>query len=510
MVFQHHTEANAADVSDEGGLVMSSPIWDPEATAALQSQAVHSFEHGIVVVNDSLRSAKVNPAAAEILGIPAGFCRIQDLLAGLETLRLRCANTSTLEVELSEILASPESRISKWLWHVEEPAMHLHLAVAPIRTQHLAGRVWVFQDVSDLFDALHTVHSLKHRLRNLLTEGDVIAFRLRRSGEFDWVSPSTMRILGFAEAAYLGCNATDHCHPEDVPLIVEKVKTLRATREAQQVAFRVKDASGKVRSLEGRIFLAHDDPENIEVIMSDVTSHIELQHLRAQVTSAASHEFKTPLAFMSTALTMMEDGILDPTSQEGREAIYRMLSASGRLARMSDTLLTLQHLEITRSIVVGDSINPGRLVEQAVFTIPIERNITIDLRDHSDDICVHLDADLLEQAVINLVDNAVRHSPTNGVVEIVTRADGRTITISVRDRGPGVEEKFRRSIFEPFVRLNRDRDGAGLGLAIVQRIAHLHRGSIDVGVPDDGIGSIFTMTLTDLGDQNDKPSSRRR
>ena len=499
MAFDDDQGASVADASSEAGMSIHTPTRDSNDFIALQNQAVQNVEHGIVVVNDTDGTAKVNPAAARILRIPSGFCSVRTFVSGLEALRLRSAHASSLATRMTELLTLPGAQISKWLWHVEEPTTHLRVSVTPVQTDTLEGHVWVFQDVSELFDALRSVHSLEHRLHQLLTVGDVIAFRLRRGGEFQWVSPSTMRMLGFNESAYLGRNATDHCHPADTPLFAEKVKTMRATGEPQHVAFRINDAAGRERSLEGRIFLAHDDHESIEAILSDVTSHVELENLRAQVTSAVSHEFKTPLAFMATALTMMEDGILDPSSHQGREAIDRMLSASKRLARMSDTLLTLQHLEITRTVVAGYAVNPGRLVERAALTVPVERQISIDIRDQTDDLLIHLDADLLEQAVINLVDNAVRHSPTDGVVEIVTRVDGDKVTITVRDFGPGVPKEFRSSIFEPFVRLHRDQGGVGLGLAIVDRIARLHHGSIEVGTPGDGVGSIFTLTLTDMG-----------
>lgn len=466
---------------------------------ALQTQAVREVEHGIVLVNESTRTAHVNPVAARILRIPDGTCRIESFRLGLGLLMQRSSNAPELEVEMYRLLASPESRISKWLWHLTDPPCHLHVSVAPLKADGIRGRVWVFHDVSELFDALRRVERLEHQLNHLLTEGDVIAFRLRRGGVFEWVSQSTVRMMGFSADEYIGRNATEFCHPGDVPMFYQTVKELRSTGRPQNIGIRVSDSGGRLRHLEGRVFLAQDDRDCLDVILSDVTSHVELEELRTKLTSVANHELKTPLAFMTTGLAMLEDGTIDASSQDGREVVDRMHSAAVRLARMSDDLLGLQKMEITRSAVAHTAVPVHETVARAVSIVLPERGISVEVGDSSNGVLRFVDPDLLQQAVINLVVNAIHHSPDNAIVDVEVMIDGDLTTITVRDRGPGVPEESRDAIFQPFVRRRGDRHGAGLGLAIVDRIAKVHRGSASVSDPDDGVGSVFVLTLNDLG-----------
>lgn len=499
MAFSSHFGADVADGSQEHPAEPQRSAWSAKITFAMQSQSVHNVAHGIVFVDVTDDTAQVNPAAACILDMPAGPCARDAFLSRLDALRLRCSNAPAIAVEMSRILANPESRLEKWLWCVTDPFSHLHLSLAPLAADGRYGQVWVFYDVSELYDALHIVQKLEHRLNRLLTEGDVIAFRLRRGGAFEWVSRSTLRMMGFEESTYLGRNATEFCHPEDTPLFVETVKILRATGRSQQIGFRVRDNFGQMRSLEGRVFLAHDDQESLEVIMSDVTSHVELQQLRARVTSAASHELRTPLAFMTNGLELLEDGTIDVSTETGREVVDRMHMAARRLARMSGDLLGLQTLEITRTAVANTPVAIFEIVHRAALTVAPERGVRVVTHDDTNAAMCYVDGDLLQQAVINLVSNAIRYSPDDSTVDVGVAVADAQVVVTVHDRGPGIPEESRSIIFQPFVRLNGDRSGAGLGLAIVHRIAQLHRGSIAVTSPNDGPGSVFTLVLHDLG-----------
>lgn len=465
----------------------------------MQNEALQQIEHGVVLVNTGSDSVKVNGAAAALLAMPSGQQPKDNFLEALIALGSRRPEGFSVEDDLRRIMESSDIRVSKWMWHLGNPSCHVNLSTYPLSANGAHGRVWVFNDVSDLFEARSSKYKLKHRLQRLLTDGDVIALRIRPGGVIDWVSPSTMRMTGFEESAYLGRNAKDFCHPGDLPGFMRIVESVRATGMPQQLAMRMTDASGHVRSLEGRIFLADDGSDCLEVIFSDVTKHVELNIQRIAVTSTVSHEFKTPLAFISSVLEMIRDETLDPTTDQGREALDRMIAASARLARMSDELLGLQRLEITRALVAHHPIRVTQHIHEVVSTLPTERNVSVVVRDLSDGGEIVVDGDLLEQAVINLLDNAIRHSPDGGVVHVEVHADEGEAMISVRDHGPGVPPNRRTEIFRPFMCIDSSRKRTGLGLAIVDRIAKLHNGSITVGDADAQGGAVFTLILREIG-----------
>jgi PAS domain S-box-containing protein len=482
--------------------------WSAENALAIQNQALHAIDHGVVLVDDTTQMARVNHVAAHWLNLPVGYCPAEDFRSKLEDLRRSASNAASLAIEMSELFGSPEGRMSSWPWHFDEASLHFHLSTAPIESETVRGRVWVFLDVSDLYQALKNVEQLEHRLEHLLTEGDVIAFRLRPGGFLEWMSPSTKRIMGYDPREFIGKHASEFCHPDDVATFRATTSRLRATGEPQMVGFRVPDAEGNVKTFEGRTFLAMDGSGAVDVVLYDISNHVEVERLRSLMVSTASHEFKTPLAFMTTGLAMIEDGTINPATDEGRDVLDRMYGASLRLARMTESLVGMQSLEITRTAVADTPISIARCVTRAAFSVPTERNVLVAVTDESGGTKRLIDQDLLEQAVINLVDNAVRQSPDEGLVDVTVKSDEDSITVIIRDRGPGIPLDVRERIFQPFVRLNDRYRGIGIGLAIVERVAALHHGSVTIHDPVDGVGSEFRLILREVGDWHDVITGR--
>lgn len=101
---------------------------------------------------------------------------------------------------------------------------------------------------------------------------------------------------------------------------------------------------------------------------------------------------------------------------------------------------------------------------------------------------------MLQRALHNLVDNALRHSERNGSVQLQARRDGEQVIISVTDHGEGIAFAQQARIFEPFVQAGRRKGGVGLGLAMAREIAHLHGGKLEV-FSRPGQGAQFYLSL---------------
>lgn len=491
-----HRTTGTLDGSEHQPRSGSSKVGTPESVFfALQRQGLLTIDHGVVVVHSESETVNVNPAAASILDLPVGQSSVVDFQSALDKLSRLTADAQSIQDQLKLLDDSPDARISKWLWHLPELATHMYVSVVPLDGGDVHGHIWVFQDVSELFNALHNVHRLELQLRQLLTEGDVLAARVRRDGVFEWVSPSTKRMLGFEDTDLVGLNTADFIHRDDRSKFLAMVRRLIQTGEPQSLGVRLRDAHGRIRHVEGRMFHAAGESDSIDTIVSDVTSRVELEELRATVTSVASHELKAPLAFMSTGLALLEAGTIDATTEQGRDIVDRMHTAADRLARMTDDLLGLQRLQLTRSAVVDNPIAVFGIVEKAAHSVQSERGIEVNVHDESHGASQLIDGDLVQQAIVNLVSNAIRHAPDHSVVDVVVGVRDDEVKITVRDRGPGIPLASRDKMFLPFVQLESDRRGSGLGLAIVKRIAHLHRGEIRMDDPEVGPGSIFTLIL---------------
>ncbi len=216
--------------------------------------------------------------------------------------------------------------------------------------------------------------------------------------------------------------------------------------------------------------------------------------------ATVSHELRTPLTSIQGYLGLMSGGAFGELSEEARDAIAVSVRNAARLGELIDDLLDLQQLEagvmsfdLTDTAiadVLRECVEQGRGYAGG-------RDISIELAD-APDARVHADPERLQQAIGNLVSNAVKFSPPGGTVRVAaTVADGR-VRVSVADDGPGIPEAFRDRIFQRFARADdrdaRDVGGTGLGLNIARGIVQRHGGRISFDTATER-GTTFYVDL---------------
>ena len=223
--------------------------------------------------------------------------------------------------------------------------------------------------------------------------------------------------------------------------------------------------------------------------------HESLVHERT-LTADAAHELRNPLAAMR-----LQAQIARRSKQraETNRALTELLTATDRAARMVDSILALARLDARTGVSIGDGdVQIGNLVQMIVseFTATAElRGIRITTSINECNVLG--DEDALAIALRNLLNNALRFARTSVVVN-ATHGQER-VTVTVRDDGPGFSEESKRRAFHRFFRgleVGRTSDGAGLGLALVLRVAQLHEGSVEL-VPgiEGGAGVAIHLPL---------------
>ena len=198
----------------------------------------------------------------------------------------------------------------------------------------------------------------------------------------------------------------------------------------------------------------------------------------------ASHELRTPLANLKAELDLALRR--SRTLEELEAALRSAADETDRLVRLAEDLLVLARAKGGRLPVRREEVDAGALVRDIVHTFDgraSQRSVGLD-RHAGDGVRANLDPLRVRQALGNLLDNALRHTPPGGRVAVgLARLDGE-IAISVADGGPGFTPEFLDDAFEPFSRDDparvRTDGGAGLGLAIVRAIADAHSGSVDL------------------------------
>ncbi len=237
------------------------------------------------------------------------------------------------------------------------------------------------------------------------------------------------------------------------------------------------------------------------IVLGDVTEFRLLERLRRDFVANVSHELKTPIASIKGFVETLLDGALDDRGDAVR-FLNIVAGQADRLNSIIEDLLSLSKIE--RSEEAADlQLEPTevrKVLEAAVNdcqTKAAER--LIDVRLTCDDrIQATANSPLLEQAVVNLLDNAIKYSEPGSAVRIVSEQSPSEVTIAVIDQGCGIESEHLPRLFERFYRVDRARSrklgGTGLGLAIVKHIVQAHRGRITVESAF-GAGSTFTIHL---------------
>lgn len=277
----------------------------------------------------------------------------------------------------------------------------------------------------------------------------------------------------------------ESCEPDDREL------TLYGTRERQIRAY-------------ANVMHLGDARTGVLIVMRDVTRIKRLESVRKDFVANVSHELRTPVTSVKGFLeTMLESG-----EEFGGQRGFLEIAArqTDRLNAIIDDLLTLSRLEQSgteRAL----SMNPCPLTEVVGNALQVcrskaeDKHIEFELR-LDDALQVRGNEPLLEQAVINLIDNAVKYSEPGKRVRVVTRTEEHAVLLEVIDQGCGIDESHLARIFERFYRVDTARSrklgGTGLGLAIVKHIAACHGGEVTVNsIP--GKGSAFTLKLPVCG-----------
>lgn len=220
---------------------------------------------------------------------------------------------------------------------------------------------------------------------------------------------------------------------------------------------------------------------------------------RSEFVSNASHELKTPLSSMKILIESLlyQDGVDEKIYKEFLSDINNEID---RLTQVISGLLTLAKTDSETEALNMDKILLSELVFKSVTALkPIanEKHISLSYTVNND-LEIECDALKVMQAVMNLVENAIKYSDPGGSVQVTLQKSGTNAAISIRDNGCGIPDKDIPYLFDRFYRVDKARargtGGSGLGLHIAQKIALLHGGNIDV-LSEEGKGSIFTLYL---------------
>lgn len=250
------------------------------------------------------------------------------------------------------------------------------------------------------------------------------------------------------------------------------------------------------------------------VVLRDVTRLKQLEDLRREFVANVSHELKTPLTSIQGFVETLLDGALHDPPQAER-FLKIIATQTQRLQNLLEDLLSLSRIE-QEAEAQQIRLEPGPIRDVLQSAMELcrpkaeEKQIRIQL-DCPEDLEAPRNPALLEQAVVNLLDNAIKYSPEGQIVHLEAGQEGQEVVIRVRDYGCGIPPEHLDRIFERFYRVDKARSrklgGTGLGLAIVKHIALAHGGRVEVQ-SQVGRGSSFFIYLPIARQVGVEPSER--
>jgi len=375
---------------------------------------------------------------------------------------------------------------------------HVETRGEPVFDDH--GRVVGFTGtVVDITDRKRIEEQLRRNeaeIRAILAAIPDMLIRVKRDGTRSFISPGNLKSYRPVECL-VGGSVYDTLPPAIAHQRMTYVEKAIETKERQVYEYEIL-IDGKLYCEEARVVAIND--EEALIVVRDITESKQLERLKAEFISVVSHELRTPLTSMQVALSLLDEQLVDPASEDGQNMVHVATAGVDRLVRLVNHILDLERLESGKLRIKKQPCNLSDLVDTAIDQMKdLANRSNVLIQTAIAPFPIHADADRLVQVLTNLLSNAIRFSPPQSTITIHADLSSPSwVQFSVQDQGRGIPGEHLESIFERFQQVDasdsREKSGTGLGLAICRNIIHQHGGHIWAD-STLGQGSTFYFTL---------------
>ncbi|MEW6121866.1 MAG: ATP-binding protein [Pseudomonadota bacterium] len=344
------------------------------------------------------------------------------------------------------------------------------------------------------------------RHRAILASAMDAIVTVNEKGEIDTANPATTRMFGWSAEELTGFPvARLFQFPDDeagrrADVLEQLVGQAADGGAAREFAGRRKDGSTlPVDVVVGR--MQSSDGNRLVAILHDISERKRAEIIKNEFVSTVSHELRTPLTSIAGSLGLLNGGAAGELPPPAKRLVSIAHENSRRLVRLVNDILDIQKMQsasmtFAREPVVMEEVARLAMEQNAGFAA--EHGVRLTLHATAADTSVVGDQDRLIQVLTNLISNAVKFSPAEGVVALSVERQEDLVRVCVQDHGTGIPESFRGSMFTRFAQADttdtRQRGGTGLGLAIVKEIVDRHSGRISFE-SKEGVGTTFYVDL---------------
>ncbi len=394
---------------------------------------------------------------------------------------------------------------------VIQPLNEITVASRDIARGNLERRVGV-HSANEIGDLARSINDMAARLQQTINEiteqknraqavldsmADVV-LALDRNGHITMVNPAVETTFGVPQSECLGKSMVEVIRNFELDMLLKRV---RANNTSLSTEIQIISPEPRIFMLRATPLASGEQGEGgVVVILRDITERKRMEQMRSEFMANVSHELRTPLTSIRGFVeTLLDSGTGDP--EMTRHFLGIIASETTRLSNLVNDLLDLSRIEERRVVHRWQQEEIGSLVDRVMMicgTRAEEKGIAIKADLPAQLPPLFGDPDLLAQVFINLVDNAIKYTPTGGTVTLSASVKGDEIRIDVTDTGVGIPAENLPRVFERFYRVEKARTrgagGTGLGLAIVKHIVKSHGGRVEVK-STVGKGTKFSVFL---------------
>lgn len=353
----------------------------------------------------------------------------------------------------------------------------------------------VAHDITLRKQAERMLEENERRIRQIFEAMPVGLLVSNRLSYIEVSNPAFCKMTGYAQEEIIG---------KQIPFVLTDLQGMTTGEDLVKILSAHQDT--RLLSKEGRYIPVHLSFSDISmsgnkkylIVLLDITEREKLEQLKSEFFAMVSHDLRSPLNSLLTALELLADGTYGPLNASGQETTKRNVREVDRLIRLVDELLDIEKMKAGKFAVEAENCSVDDLVESsigAVLDFSQRRSVDIQYEKNPNMTCFG-DSSLLIRVIVNLLSNAIKFSPAGEAIVVSAKLVDEGTLFSVCDKGRGVPPEFQERIFQQYEQLvdSNPSKGTGLGLPICKLIIEQHGGRIWVD-SELGKGSTFSFVL---------------
>ena len=235
------------------------------------------------------------------------------------------------------------------------------------------------------------------------------------------------------------------------------------------------------------------------IILKNITPFKELDFAKTNFIATVSHELKTPISSIKMSLQLLEDQRVGNMNEEQVKLVKSISDDSERLLKITGELLNFSQVETGKIQLSSQAINPDWIVQyalDAVKTTAEQKQITINTLYEQSLPVITVDPNKTAWVMINLLTNAIKHSPANSNIKVDVLKNNNHVVFNVQDNGEGIPKKFQSRIFEKYYQVpGSEKTGTGIGLSICKEFIEAQNGVIGFKSNDGNTNFYFQLPV---------------